>query len=202
MSEKVWVCPTELIEKNFGNLKSFNEIKFVDLNKIFENSYFKNREEVENDETLRQLIPYVVFQKETGEILVVKRTKNQSEKRLHDKISVGIGGHINLVDKEKDSSEMTFFNGLNREINEELIINKLNKLEYIGIIYDNSNPVSRVHMGILFLAKVNDAEINEKENFQSNWMLPSEITKLDTTKMEDWTKVSLKALDVPIVEKP
>jgi predicted NUDIX family phosphoesterase len=57
-------------------------------------------------------------------------------------------------------------------------------------------------MGILFLAKVNDAEINEKENFQSNWMLPSEITKLDTTKMEDWTKVSLKALDVPIVEKP
>jgi len=201
LSEKVWVCPTDLIKKSFGNLKSFNEIKFVDLKQIFENSYFKNREDVENDETLRQLIPYVVFQKETGEILVVKRTKNQSEKRLHDKISVGIGGHINPVDEEEDSAEMTFFNGLNREINEELIINKLNKLEYIGIIYDSSNPVSRVHMGILFLAKVNDAEINEKENFESDWMLPSEIVKLDTTKMEDWTKVSLKALEVPIVGK-
>ncbi len=201
MSEKVWVCPTELIENNFGNLKNFNNIPFVELNKVFENSYFKNRVEVENDESLRQLIPYVVFQKETGEILVVKRTKKQSEKRLHDKISVGIGGHINPIDKEEDSPEMTFFNGLNREINEELIVHKLNKLEYIGIIYDNSNPVSRVHMGILFLAKVTDADINEEENFESEWMLPSEIVKQDISKMETWTVVSLKSLEVPIVEK-
>ncbi|MGM0641154.1 MAG: NUDIX domain-containing protein [Thermotogota bacterium] len=201
MSEKVWVCPTELIENNFGNLKEFNNIPFVELNKIFENSYFKKREEVENDESLRQIIPYVVFQKETGEILVVKRTKKQSEKRLHDKISVGIGGHINPIDKEVESSEMTFFNGLNREINEELIVHKLNKLEYIGIIYDNSNSVSRVHMGILFLAKVNDAEINEKENFENEWLLPSEIIKQNISKMETWSIVSLKALEVPIVEE-
>lgn len=201
MSEKVWVCPTKIIEENYGDLKPFNDIKFVKLNKIFDNSFFKLRNEVENDETLRQLIPYVVFQKETGEILVVKRTKKQSEKRLHDKISVGIGGHINPRDDESKSPEMIFFNGLNREINEELKVDKLNKLEYVGLIYDNSNAVSRVHMGVLFLAKVDNAEINEEENFESEWVLPAEFIKQDVSKMEYWSVISLKALDIPLIEE-
>ncbi|WP_129409973.1 hypothetical protein [Marinitoga lauensis] len=91
MKEKVWVVDNEVLE----DIEFYNGFTIVEQNileKIFNNAYFIDRELAETDESKKQIIPYVVIKNENNEILVVQRTKNQTEKRLHNLYSVGIGG--------------------------------------------------------------------------------------------------------------
>ncbi|MBM7558794.1 NUDIX domain-containing protein [Marinitoga litoralis] len=193
MNEKVWVIDNEVL----NGINFFNGFTIVEQNileKIFNNAYFIDRNIAETDESKKQIIPYVIVKNEKNQILVVQRTKKQTEKRLHNLYSVGIGGHINPID-QNDISEITFYNGLNRELNEELYIDKLKSLEYVGLILDNSTEVSRVHLGILFIAYVTNADIREKENFNELWMNDSDFQKFDG-EFEGWSKIALKALEV------
>ena len=81
------------------------------VKRIYENGYFIDRPEAENNPNLKQIIPYLlVSAKATAEsreglvvsganlndkIFVLHRQTKQTEKRLHDKYSIGVGGHIN-----------------------------------------------------------------------------------------------------------
>lgn len=63
------------------------------------------RNRLENNAMFRQLLPYVVvtrFNTETGveEVLSYKRLSGGGEAKLHDRRSVGFGGHIDLADVE------------------------------------------------------------------------------------------------------
>lgn len=193
MKEKVWVVDNEILESiDFYN--GFTIVEQKILENLFKNAYFIDRDLAEKDESKKQIIPYVVIKNEREQILVVQRTKKQTEKRLHNLYSVGIGGHINPIDKN-DIPELTFYNGLNRELNEELYIDKLKSLEYVGLILDNSTEVSRVHLGFLFIAYVTNADIREKENFNELWLEESEFKKFNGN-FEGWSKIALRALEV------
>ncbi|AEX85939.1 putative phosphoesterase (MutT family) [Marinitoga piezophila KA3] len=193
MKEKVWVIDNEVLNDiEFDN--SFAVVEQTILEKIFKNAYFIDRDIAENDESKKQIIPYVVLKNENNEILVVKRTKKQTEKRLHNLYSVGIGGHINPVD-ESENPEQTFYNGLNRELDEETDIEKIKSLKYVGLILDDTTSVSRVHLGILFIAYITKAEIKEKENFEETWISEKELKNFDG-KFEGWSEIALKALEV------
>jgi predicted NUDIX family phosphoesterase len=193
MKEKVWVIDNEIL----NGINFFNGFTIVEQNileKIFKNAYFIDRDLAEKDESKKQIIPYIVIKNEKNKILVVQRTKNQTEKRLHNLYSVGIGGHINPID-ENENPELTFYNGLNRELNEELYIDKLKSLEYVGLILDNSTEVSRVHLGVLFIAYVTNADIREKENFNELWLDEMEFKSFNGN-FEGWSKIALRALEV------
>ncbi|PNR99128.1 hypothetical protein X927_06445, partial [Petrotoga mexicana DSM 14811] len=151
MSEQILAIPTiKIVEKISSFNNNFFKIKFSDFVEILESGNFHERDEIENDYNYKQIIPYVVFKNYEDKILVLKRTQNQGEKRLHNKISIGIGGHINKGDKGI-TMEQTFFNGMDREINEELWITNSYKYVYKGIINDNDEDVSKVHLGVLFV---------------------------------------------------
>jgi len=77
-----------------------------------------------------------------------------------------------------------------------LHIENLNKLEYIGLIYNDSNEVSRVHIGIMFRAFVDNAEIKEKENFIGSWINHKNLNEEEKEKMEEWSKIALKYVGV------
>lgn len=194
-NEMVWVVKEHIINNEIGDINNFKYVNFLKLNNIFKKAFFMKREKAEHDENYKQIIPYTIFQNTNENYLLVKRTKNQSEKRLHNKLSIGIGGHINPIDKGL-TEEMTFLNALNRENNEELDIDKLINIEYKGIIYDKSNSVSRVHLGILFKATVNNAKIKEKENFLSEWLDSDSLKDLKDENFETWSKIALKSLGV------
>ena len=55
------------------------------------------RDYAERRPELKQVIPYGIVTCEER-VLLVRRTKGGGEARLHDKLSIGIGGHINPVD--------------------------------------------------------------------------------------------------------
>lgn len=59
---------------------------------------FMDREAAENDPSHKQIIAYAIFCHQ-GRILHYTRGGSGGEARLHDKGSIGIGGHINPVDR-------------------------------------------------------------------------------------------------------
>jgi len=191
MSEKILAIPTRKIKDKISlDNENFLKIKFSDVVEILDGGNFHERDEIENDYNYKQIIPYVVFKNYEDRILVLKRTQNQGEVRLHNKISIGIGGHINDQDKSI-TMEQTFFNGMDREINEELWITNSYKYIYKGIIYDNTEEVSKVHLGVLFVGFVDSAKIKEESNFESTWLKKEEIINLTGANFENWTNIAL-----------
>lgn len=115
-------------------------------------AYFAVRDdELENDESKLQIIPYIMIH-DGFRVLSAKRTKKGGETRLRFRRSLGIGGHMEYADVWQNS----FKRGAIREIQEEtgIVANEIRSLEPVGHILLDINPVSRVHIGAAFTAKV------------------------------------------------
>jgi len=188
--EKILVVPNiELM-----NILDFKEgLIEMDLdvikNLIRNKGFFKERNLVENDESLRQVIPYVVI-KSNGKFLLVKRLETQGERRLHNKYSVGIGGHINISDFDGKDIWSAVEKGMWRELNEEVKISPIGEPEFLGIINDLSSSVSRVHIGLCYIIECEFHEINEKDKFEEAWV--EKFEGIDN--MEGWSKIVVKKI--------
>jgi predicted NUDIX family phosphoesterase len=156
---------------------------------IEKNAFFIDRDIAENDETLRQLIPYVLIRQQ-GKFLLLRRTKKQQERRLHGKLSLGVGGHINLNDGS--TPWQAFLKGMEREIHEEVNVEVL-QLSYMGLLNDTSSPVSRVHVGLVYLAEVRFLGLNEPDMFDF-WFV--DLTEIEQRReeLEGWSKLALDFL--------
>ena len=150
---------------------------------------FVRRSEAENDESMRQIIPYAVF-RNRDEYLLMKRTKKQGEARLHEMYSIGVGGHINPEDGTLPWE--AFEKGFQREIREEVSV-KIHRMDYLGILNDLQTAVSRVHIGVVYIAEVDFNGFNEKEKFTGAM---SEIKVLSEYResMETWSRIVLDHL--------
>ncbi|WP_428014182.1 NUDIX domain-containing protein [Athalassotoga sp.] len=158
------------------------------------NGFFVNRERAESDESIRQIIPYVVMQNLDDLYLLVRRLSSQTEKRLHGMYSIGIGGHVNDRD-EGETPWMKFLSGMEREMNEEVIIkNSVGWPKYLGVIKESTTPVNRVHLGIVFQIKADIEGIKEKDKFAWEFAnLKDLISKYDL--MESWSKYVIDVLN-------
>lgn len=97
--------------------------------------------------------------------LTYRRTKKLPEERLHGYYSMFFGGHLNPDDvnvplfsdfTDSVNAKLMF----KREFAEELRLPNLELLElnYKGLLYDNSRPVSRQHLGIVYDVYLNSNE--------------------------------------------
>ena len=83
------------------------------------NTRFRPRSQAEQDPEFKQLIPYVLIQKEDRWLHYV-RGKASGEKRLVHRGSIGIGGHINPGDESLFHRGREFYEAaLQRELSEE-----------------------------------------------------------------------------------
>ncbi len=161
-------------------------------NMVEKKGFFIRRSKAENDESIRQLIPYVVVRNPERMYLLVKRLKAQTESRLHGFYSIGIGGHVNDKD-EGDSPWMKFLSGMEREINEEISISHYNWPKYVGLIRENTTPVNRVHLGVVFTITTDINGIKENEKF--SWELTDiEGLKKRYDEMETWSQLALNGI--------
>lgn len=126
--------------------------------------FFLDREAAEDDPGHKQLIPYCVFR--CGErILHYTRGKAGGESRLHAKISVGVGGHINPVDMEGGRTGAdTYHAAVTREIEEELELPADHAHRIIALLNDDSNPVGQVHLGIVHLVDLPSEAVSSRED--------------------------------------
>jgi predicted NUDIX family phosphoesterase len=128
------------------------------------NHFFMDRAAAEEDPSHKQLIPYCVFRC-GNRILHYTRGKAGGESRLHAKISVGVGGHVNPVDTGggKVGSD-AYHAAVTREIEEELDLPEEHEHRIIALLNDESNPVGQVHLGIVHLVDLKSDAVASRED--------------------------------------
>jgi predicted NUDIX family phosphoesterase len=127
------------------------------------NHFFMDRAEAEDDPSHKQLIPYCVF-RHGDRILHYTRGKSGGESRLHAQISVGVGGHVNPVDTGGGRTGADAYHAaVTREIDEELVLPGRHDHRIIALLNDDSNPVGRVHLGIVHLVDLDNDAVSARE---------------------------------------
>src|SRR2546423_243889 len=139
---------------------------------IRERHTFKPRAEVENDPTFQQIIPYVVF-RHGDRYFLTHRLRASSEKRLRKQYSLGVGGHINPGDLEGAGDPI--LDGLKREWEEEVVYDGRFEARLLGFLNEDSSPVSKVHLGVVFVVDGDSPNIRIRETDK----LAGELLTLD-----------------------
>jgi predicted NUDIX family phosphoesterase len=153
---------------------------------IRENHFFMARDSVENDPEYQQIIPYVVFRHDPHYFLT-HRLRASSEKRLRKQYSLGIGGHINPGDLEAGDP---ILDGLKREWSEEVVYDGRFEAQLIGLLNDDSSPVSKVHLGVVFLVDGDSPNISIRETDKlAGELLTLEEMRIYYLGMESWSQM-------------
>jgi predicted NUDIX family phosphoesterase len=170
------------------------------LARLSEHGFFVERARAERTPAWKQVIPYCVVT--SGErILLTKRRAKGGEARLHDKLSIGVGGHINPVDRvdgtDLDGTDLVLA-AARREIAEELEVRGEYELELLGYLNDDSNPVGAVHVGLVFAARTTGSvRIREEDVLEGQLVVPAELhaSRSSDANLETWSSILIAHLD-------
>jgi predicted NUDIX family phosphoesterase len=209
MEELVFAFPTDRLWKLIpyekkGLIRENSEV----LKRIVQNGLFLRRSELEEDPSFKQIIPYAIISNKEPEprlrgklrgvrqsqsFYLFRRTSEQTEKRLHNKFSLGVGGHMN-PDDFMESNEQYLIDQLKRELYEEVkLLNGclIEDIEFIGFINDDTIPVGSVHIGLLYNIHVSNKEvyINETDKMTAAWIDKPNLAEFYEG-METWTKIT------------
>ncbi len=185
----------------FGDVCRLRDFEGV----VRRHGFFVEREHAERTPALKQVIPYTVLVRD-GQVLLLRRLAGGGESRLHHKLSIGVGGHINPVDATEDEepsgSPRPRGNPISaaseRELHEELIIEGTLDIRAVGMLNDDSNPVGAVHVGHVQVALVEGSvAIREKDAMEGQFVPPSRLRQLlaEGAPFETWSKALVERLD-------
>ena len=160
---------------------------------ILRKHFFRPREEAEYDNTIKQIIPYVLL-KRGEEYYLLRRLRKQTETRLHDKLSLGVGGHINPT--EEDSAD-PLQAGLLRELEEEVAVEHIQSLRCVGLINENNGGVSDYHAALVYLLETDGpVQVRETEKMSGSWADPVQLRACRDA-LETWSQIAAEALIFP-----
>jgi predicted NUDIX family phosphoesterase len=173
--------------------KSINRIM-----KKFDKYKEVRRGDAEYDVTLKQPIPYAVIRR-GDEVFVYKRLEGSGEERLHNQLSIGIGGHMNRVNdirNWRDNLEINFM----RELHEELDITSTGFIEpkILGLINDDDDDSGLYHIGILMvldLPRNAEVEVSETDQIEGYWLRAKDLNKSGLFEsLESWSQFAVEVL--------
>lgn len=187
--EKILVVKRTKLMPNGGwqgiKIVNFEEFLFI----INDEKEFHCRSQMENDHTYKQIIPYLIFSYKNSYFLM-QRQAFSSEKRLSNKYSLGIGGHI----REEDMTSDSIIGWAKREFHEEIDYQGTLSVTPIGVLNDDSNDVGKVHLGFVFLLKGNSNRINIKSELKSGTLVTLEQCVDHYEQLENWSQIVLNFL--------
>ena len=197
--EKVLCIPRWYYETACNIHNTNNALEYA----IANTGYFDYRYEVEMDESVLQVIPYVVLTHE-DKYFVTKRLGG--DERLKGMVAF-LGGHINpcdavksIISKSKIAPYTTMYNGLKRELLEETTLKaKSITGDYLKDVFvDNSSQVSRCHVCQLVIVDVDtdDIKIREVEKLEGDWVTLEQLNELKASgKTEGWCGITIDLLN-------
>ena len=190
------VVPTQLFH-DIGHFQGFTSDVDRYLSVLLDpaNTSYRPRGEMETDPSFKQLIPYVVFRFESEQgpqLFRYTRGSGQGESRLHAKKSIGIGGHISTLD---DQATSVYDQGMQRELDEETIIETTYDNRCVGMINDDETEVGKVHLGVVHIFDVAEPNVKARETEIIEAGFDSvENILADIDSYETWSQICLKAL--------
>lgn len=191
--EQVLVVDREALEARLGSDVFLTENLPAIHQFILDHHTFLPREKAEYDNTVKQIIPYVILRR-GGQYFLLRRLKKQTEARLHDKLSLGVGGHINPTEEAAaDPLEA----GLRRELAEEVALSDIASLSCVGLINETTGGVSDYHTALVYLLETTGpVTVRETEKMSGTWASPEDLTVvLDS--LETWSKIVVERVILP-----
>lgn len=168
---------------------------------IAHEGFFVERAYAERRPELKQLIPYSIVEC-GGRVLLFRRLRAGGESRLHDKHSIGIGGHVNPEDLDGDSTHADARNpidaGTRRELQEELMVRGSYEIRRVGVLNDDSNAVGAVHVGVVQVITVDGSvEIRERDQLEGRLVAPDDLRTMlaQGANFESWSELLIPHLD-------
>lgn len=193
MSEQVMVVEREAVAHWLIERGMTQEHGDELLEVVSERHFFIDRDTAERSPQYKQIIPYVLIRHGDSWFLL-QRTHKQTETRLHHKLSLGIGGHIN-----PDTPDL--FAGLQKELEEEVNVDSDYELAFAGILNDDSTEVGQVHLGAVFVLETAEAlvTVRETEKMVGKWASRDELAGAREA-METWSQIVYDAIiAIPVV---
>lgn len=192
MQEEILVIPRKVLGSN-ASFRGFREERDAAFWKCLSTaSFFTEREGVEFDPCYKQLIVYMIV-KSHGKFFLYQRIEGSGEKRLVNKYSFGLGGHINPAHTTDFRSLITF--NLNRELKEEISFRGPYSYRFLGLVNDEESEVGRYHIGLVFLVSCSSPLITVREKDKLKGQLVSAVQlKSYQSCLETWSALLLPQL--------
>jgi predicted NUDIX family phosphoesterase len=202
VSERVLCLPADAITPYFshGPLATLDStVRAVQALMSSAAAVFVDRDLAETDESLVQLIPYVVFRSADDRIFCYRRVKGEA--RLAGQLSLGIGGHVNDTDLLLRNGEFgAYERGLRRELEEEVALNfEVDGAKIDALIHDRSNAVGRVHLGVVHIVDVplgGLVGLKDESSADGRFRTQADVD-LDYHEFETWSQLLLNEVVLP-----
>ncbi len=155
---------------------------------LSEHGTFRSRPEAESDPSWKQVIPYVVL-RDDDRVFLMRRTRAGGDARLHDRYSIGIGGHVNPVDIDVEG-------GLRREWAEEIDSDFVPDFEPLAMLNDDGNAVGAVHLGLVYVAQAHGrpVAIREHDKLVGSFVPWSDVASVSSA-LETWSQLLFEFLN-------
>jgi predicted NUDIX family phosphoesterase len=149
---------------------------------------FLPRAAVEPDRSWKQVIPYLVL-RDGERYFLMRRTRAGGDARLHDRWTIGVGGHLNPGDGD-------LAGGLRREWSEEVAADFMPEFRLIGLLNDDTTEVGSVHVGAVYLAEAGGraVEIREIDKLTGAFADRGEVAAV-VDRMESWSALVFAHLE-------
>lgn len=152
---------------------------------------FVVRRSAEEDESLKQVVPYGVVL-HGARLFLFQRGLEGAEAGLRGRWSVGLGGHVNPGDGDRIGPTM-LRQALLRELAEEVALEDP-QAELWGVLNDDRNPVGRRHVGFVYQVQVASSVAHSREPGKVRGafvdLLAARARRQD---METWSRIVLDA---------
>jgi predicted NUDIX family phosphoesterase len=148
---------------------------------------YEPRPAMEADPSFKQVIPYLVL-RDAERFFLMRRTRAGVDARLHDRYSIGVGGHLNPGDGG-------VLGGLRREWHEELVAGFEPEFRLVGLLNDDTTDVGAVHIGAVYVADAEGrpVEIRETDKLSGAFAEPNEVEAV-VDRMETWSRLCFEFL--------
>jgi len=160
------------------------------LAQIEREAEFRPRSQVEQDPSWKQLIPYLLL-RDGERLFLMQRTRAGGDARLHERYSIGVGGHINPGDGD-------VLGGLRREWREEIEAAFEPDFEFQGLLNDDEDPVGAVHLGLVYAADASNRPVAVRETDKlSGSFAPAEEVRRVYDRLETWSQLVFDFVAAP-----
>jgi predicted NUDIX family phosphoesterase len=194
--ELVLVVPTAAVIAQLGagetwlGIRPAGEADLAAL--IRRDGAFRPRSAMEADPAWKQVIPYPVL-RDGDAWYLMRRTKAGSDARLHDRFSIGVGGHVNPEDGGLDGDLGT---ALRREWHEELVVDFVPEFRFVGLLNDDTTSVGQVHLGLVYEgdAAGRPVAIRETDKLSGQFASAAEVAAV-SDRLETWSRIAFEWLE-------
>jgi predicted NUDIX family phosphoesterase len=187
-AELVFVVPRTAVMANGG----WRGIRTSGLEELLEaieqQGRYEPRDAMECDPAFKQVIPYLVL-RDGERYFLMRRTRAGRDERLHDRYSIGVGGHLNPGDGGLDG-------GLRREWAEELEADFVPTFRLVGLLNDDTTDVGSVHLGVVYVADAagRPVAIRETDKLTGRFVDPAAVAEVQA-ELESWSHLVFERLE-------